>query len=161
MELLRILDATPGPPHKYTVRLSDGERRTLRRQLGSGAASARTLAHARVLLKADTAGPAWTDPAIRDACEVSLATIARVRRAFVIGGLDAALQRKPTARQYRRSLDGRQEARLIALACGTPPPGQARWSLRLLTERFIELQGTIVSDETVRRVLKKTRSSPG
>lgn len=162
MKLLRILHAdAPTPSQKHTVQLGDAERRALRRMLGAGTASARTLAHARILLKADAAGPAWTDTAIRDACELSLATIARVRRTFAMGGLDAALQRKPTCRQYRRALDGRQEARLVALSCSTPPVGQARWSLRLLTERFIELEGTIVSDETVRRVLKKTRSSLG
>jgi hypothetical protein len=164
MKLLRILHADgPIPSHKHTVHLSDGQRRTLRRLLSAGTAPTRTLSHARILLKADAApgGPAWTDTAIRAACDVGLATIARVRQAFVIGGLDAALHRKPTTRQYRRALDGRQEAQLIALSCSTPPPGQARWSLRLLTERFIELEGTVVSDETVRRVLKKTRSSRG
>jgi hypothetical protein len=162
MKLLRVLHADSAAPHpKHTVCLHDGERRELRRLLGAGLANARTLTHARILLKADAAGPAWADTHIRDACEVSLATIARVRRAFATGGLDAALHRKPTTRQYRRTLDGRQEAHLIALSCSTPPPGQARWSLRLLTERFIELEGTVVSDETVRRVLKKTRSSPG
>ncbi len=164
MKLLRILHANAATPsHKHTVRLSDGERRTLRRLLHAGTAPTRTLTHARILLKADAApgGPAWTDPAIRDACDVGLATIARVRRAFVTGGLDAALHRKPTTRQYRRALDGRQEAQLVALACSTPPVGQARWSLRLLTERFIEVEGTVVSDETVRRTLKKTSSSRG
>ena len=164
MKLLRILPAdAPVPSHKHTVRLSEGERRNLRRLLGAGTAPARTLAHARILLKADAApgGPAWTDTQIRAACEVGLATIARVRRAFVTGGLDAALHRKPTTRQYRRALDGRQEAHLVALSCSSPPPGHARWSLRLLTDRFIELEGTVVSDETVRRVLKKTRSSRG
>ena len=162
MKLLRILHAdSPTPSQKHTIRLSDGERRVLRRLLGAGTAPARTLAHARILLKADVAGPTWTDAQIREACDVGLATIARVRRAFVTGGLDAALQRKPTTRQYRRALDGRQEAHLVALSCSTPPAGQARWSLRLLTERFIELEGTLVSDETVRRVLKKTRSSRG
>ena len=164
MELLRILHAdSPTPPHKHSVRLSDGERRALRGLLSAGTAPTRTLTHARILLKADAApsGPAWTDTEIRDACDVGLATIARVRHAFLTGGLDAALHRKPTTRQYHRALDGRQEAQLIALACSTPPSGQARWSLRLLTERFIELEGAVVSDETVRRVLKKTRSSPG
>lgn len=164
MKLLRILPVdAPIPSHKHTVRLSDAERRSLRQLLGAGTASARTLSHARILLKADAApgGPAWTDTRIREACEVGLATIGRVRRAFVTSGLDSALHRKPTSRQYRRALDGRQEAHLIALSCSTPPPGQARWSLRFLTERFIELEGTVVSDETVRRVLKKTRSSPG
>lgn len=164
MKLLHILHADAStPPHKHTVRLSDAERRTVRRLLGAGTAPARTLSHARILLKADAApgGPGWTDLQIREACDVGLATIARVRRAFVTGGLDAALQRKPTTRQYRRALDGRQDAHLVALSCSTPPPGQARWSLRLLTTRFIELDGTVVSDETVRRVLKKTRSSRG
>ena len=164
MKLLRVLPANPPTPsHKHTVRLSEPERRTLRRLVGAGAAPARTLTHARILLKADAApgGPAWTDTAIREACDVGLATIGRVRRAFVTDGLDAALHRKPTTRQYRRALDGRQEAHLVALSCSPPPPGQARWSLRLLTDRFIALEGTVVSDETVRRVLKKTRSSPG
>ena len=167
MKLLRILDEDSSTPtHKHMVRLSDAERRSLRRLLGAGMAPARTLSHARILRKADAGpgGPGWTDPEIRDACDVGVATIARVRRAFTTGGLDAALHRKPTSRQYRRVLDGRQEARLVALSCGTPPAGQARWSLRILTERFIELEeleGAVVSDETVRRVLKKTRSSRG
>jgi hypothetical protein len=164
MELLRILHAdspTSSPRHKHAVHLNDAERRALRRLIGAGTASARTLTHARILLKADAAGPAWADTQIRDACEASLATIGRVRRVFVSGGLDAALHRKPTSRQYRRALDGRQEAQLVALSCSTPPEGQARWSLRLLTDRFIELEGVAISDETVRRVLKKTHSSRG
>ncbi len=164
MELTCILHAdTSTPVDKHMVRLSDAERRELRRLLGAGTAPTRTLTHARILLKADASptGPSWTDSQIREACDVGLATIGRVRHAFVIRGLDAALHRKATTRQYHRALDGRQEARLVALSCGTPPEGQARWSLRLLTERFIELEGAVVSDETVRRVLKKTRSSPG
>lgn len=164
MKLLRILYAdSPTPPHKHSVRLSDGERRNLRCLLSAGTAPTRTLTHARILLKADAApgGPAWTDAEIGDACDVGLATIARVRQAFVTGGLDVALHRKPTTRQYRCALDGRQEAHLLALSCSAPPVGQARWSLRRLTERFIELEGVVVSDETVRRVLKKTASNPG
>jgi hypothetical protein len=164
MKLLRILHTDRSTPaRKHAIHLTDTERRALRRLVGGGPAPARTLSHARILLKADAslAGPAWTDDQIRAACEVSLATILRVRRAFATGGLDAALHRAPTARQYRRALDGRQEAHLAALACSAPPDGQARWSLRLLTERFVELEGAVVSDETVRRVLKKTSSSPG
>ena len=164
MKLLRILyDDHAAPPHKHTVQLTDAERRQLRRLIGAGTAPARTLSHARILLKADAApaGPAWTDTQIAEACETSPATITRVRRSFATGGLDAALARKPTTRAYRRALDGRQEAALVALACTTPPAGQARWSLRLLTDRFVELEGTVVSDETVRRVLKKTHSSRG
>jgi hypothetical protein len=164
MKLLRILHTTcSAPSHKHVVQLTDAERRAVRRLVTSGTAPARTLSHARILLKADSsaAGPGWTDEQIRAACEVSLATILRVRRAFVSGGLDAALHRTPTRRQYHRALDGRQEAQLIALSCSTPPAGQARWSLRLLTDRFIELEGTVISDETVRRVLKKTSSRRG
>ncbi len=164
MKLLHILPTDASAPrHKAAVHLTDHERRSLRGVLGSGTAATRTLTHARILLKADASseGPGWTDAAIAGALEVSQSTVSRVRRAFVTGGMDAALQRKPTSRQYRRALDGRQEARLVALTCGTPPAGQARWSLRLLTERFIELEGTRVSDETVRRTLKKTNSSPG
>jgi transposase len=164
MKLHRILYAAPTtPPHKHSVQLSAAERRQLRRLVTSGTATARTITHARILLKADAApaGPAWTDAQVAAACETSPATITRVRRAFVSGGLDAALHRKPTRRQYHRVLDGRQEAQLVALSCSTPPAGQARWSLRLLTERFIELEGAVISDETVRRVLKKTRSSHG
>ena len=164
MKLQRILPTdTSAPPHKAAVHLSDHERRCLRGVLGSGMAAPRTLTHARILLKADASpeGAGWTDAQIAGALEVSLSTISRVRRAFVTGGVDAALQRKPTTRQYGRALDGRQEAQLVALSCGTPPEGQARWSLRLLTDRFIDLEGTRVSDETVRRMLKKTRSSRG
>jgi transposase len=164
MDLLRILHtAPPVRPHKAIVQLTDGERRSLRRLLAAGTAPARTLNHARILLKADAApaAPGWSDAQIAAALEVSPSTIVRVRRAFGRGGLDVALHRKPPDRQYRRALDGRQEAHLVALSCSTPPAGQARWSLRLLTERFVELEGTIVSDETVRRVLKKTTSSRG
>lgn len=164
MKLLRILpDERPLSSAKHRVTLSAGERRMLHRLLTVGTSTTRTLAHARILLKADSApaGPGWTDGQIRAACEVSLSTITRVRRAWVEDGLDAALHRKPTSRQYRRALDGRQEAHLVALSCSSPPAGQARWSLRLLTDRFVELAGTLVSDETVRRLLKKTNSSPG
>jgi transposase len=164
MDLLRILHTDPPVrPSKAMVQLTDAQRRCLRRLLSAGTAPVRTQTHARILLKADAApdGPGWSDAQIAAAVEVSPSTIVRVRRAFARGGLEAALHRKPPDRQYRRSLDGRQEAHLLALSCSSPPTGQARWSLRLLTERFVELEGTVVSDETVRRVLKKTRSSRG
>jgi hypothetical protein len=77
-------------------------------------------------------------------------------------GLQAALDRRPPRREYRRKLDGTQEARLVALACSAPPEGQARWSLRLLADRLVELEVVdSVSFQTVRRALKKTSSSPG
>jgi transposase len=149
---------------KHVVRLTDSDRAALRKLTRTGIAAARTLAHARILLQADapSEGPGWTDEQIRAALGVSLSTIARVRRAFATRGLDAALHRRPAPRTRRRTLDGEQEAHLVALACSTPPDGRERWTLRLLADRFVLLDaGVPVSYETVRRVLKKTHSSRG
>jgi transposase len=162
MELRRILftDSLVSDS-KYQVELTSRQRAALTRLVATGTGAARTLTHARILLKVDAAGPGWTDPQIAAALDVGLSTVARVRRAFVDGGVDAALHRRPPSATRPPRLDGRQEAHLVALSCTTPPDGRARWSLRLLTDRFVELEGTVVSDETVRRVLKKTHSSPG
>jgi transposase len=145
---------------KYVVRLTDDDRRTLERMVRSGKHPARTLVHARILLKADAAkgSPGWDDAAIADALDCGVRTVARVRTKYAQGGLDLALHRKkPTGRQYRK-LDGNQEARLVALACSTPPAGRARWTLKMLADRLVELEVVeAVSDETVRRTLKKTR----
>lgn len=149
---------------RYIVRLTASERTELERLIAAGTAPARKLMHARILLKADRGpfGPAWVDTAIAEAVEVSQPTIARVRRQFVEQGVEAALNRRAPRREYRRKLDGAMEAHLIALACGTPPTGQARWSLRLLADRMVELAHVeTLSYQTVRRVLKKTSSSPG
>lgn len=147
---------------KYPVVLADAERHELERLIAAGTAPARTLTHARILLKANqrAGGPAWVDERIAEAVEVSQPTVARVRKQYVEEGLAAALNRRPPAREYRRKLDGTQEAHLIALACSTPPPGQARWSLRLLADRLVELDiVATLSHQTVARTLKKTRSS--
>ncbi len=149
---------------RYIVHLPESERSELERLIAAGAAPARKLMHARILLKADRgpAGPAWVDTAIAEAVEVSQPTIARVRRQYVEQGLAAALNRRAPRRAYRRKLDGAQEAHLIALACGTPRAGYGRWGLRLLADRLVELeQVEALSYQTVRRVLKKTNSSPG
>ena len=149
---------------KYAVRLSEAERARLRTLVGGGVAPARTLTHARILLKADQGegGPAWADAAIAGALEVHPATVARVRRAFVEDGLEAALTRKSPDRVYARALDGAAEARLVALACGGPPDGRERWTLRLLADELVRLEVVdAVSHETVRRTLKQTTSSPG
>ena len=149
---------------RYPVVLTEAERGRLEELIGAGVAPARKLMHARILLKADQGpgGPGWVDAAIIEAVEVSQPTVARVRRQFVEEGLDAALNRRAPRREYRRKLDGEQEARLVALTCAEPPAGQARWSLRLLADKLVELQvADRVSYQTVRRVLKKTNSSPG
>jgi transposase len=150
---------------KYLVTLTDEERRSLRQLTSAGKASALKLARARILLKADQAegGPAWPDERIAQALDVGLSTIARVRQRFVEQGVDAALSRKEQQRPSRpRKLDGRAEARLIAIACSAPPDGRAEWTMRLLADRLVELEVVAaVSDKTVRRVLKKTNSSRG
>src|SRR5690242_16960133 len=111
---------------RYVVQLTDEERTRLAGLIATGTAPARQLMHARVLLKADRGpdGPSWVDTSIAEAVEVSQPTVARVRRQFAEQGLEAALNRRAPRREYRRQLDGAQEAHLIALACRTPPTGQ-------------------------------------
>jgi transposase len=131
--------------------------------VATGRHAAAALTHARALLKADdAAGGGWPDGRVAEALGVSAGTVARVRKRFARSGLEAALHRKkPTGRQYRK-LDGAQEARLVALACSEPPAGRGRWAMRLLADKLVEPQVVqAVSDETVRRALKKTRSSRG
>ena len=150
--------------YPYRVYLDDEQRAHLRTLVGSGVAPARMLTRARVLLKADhgEGGPGWADAAIAGALDVHPATVQRLRRQFVAEGLAATLQRKRPDRVYERCLDGRQEAHLVALTCGEPPAGQARWSLRLLADELVRLEVVeAISHETVRRTLKKTISSRG
>jgi transposase len=154
----RILGRSPIMNKKFVVRLSAEERSQLESLVAKGKAAARRLTRARILLKADCSplGPAWSDEQISDALDLGAITVHRVRRSFVEGGLDGALVRRPVPRRPRL-LDGDQEAHLIALACGSPPAGRCRWTLRLLADRLVELGhvGT-ASHETIRRTLKKT-----
>ena len=148
---------------KYLVTLTADEREQLNAMITAGTASAKKLAHARVLLKADQGenGPAWVDEVIAEAVEVSTDTVARVRQRFVEQGLEAALVRKKQDRPSReRVLDGSAEARLLAVACSDPPDGRAAWTLTMLADKLVELEVVErVSRESVRRVLKKTLSS--
>jgi transposase len=147
---------------KYPVILSDTEREQLKNLIAAGTAPARKLTHARILLKADQSpeGPGWVDEQVADAVEVSQPTVSRVRKQYVQEGLQAAINRRPPNREYHRKLDGEQEARLVALACSKPPEGQARWSLRLLADKMVELDVVEeISYQTVRRTLRKTPSS--
>ncbi len=144
------------------MRLTDEARNHLEKLVRKGKAHARKLTYARILLKADEDGPAWTDERIADAFEVSVATAslasgsATARRE----GLEIALMPKKPGLPRRRVLDGRAEAHLIALACSDPPKGRERWSVRLLADRMVELgYADALSYETVRRTLKKTSSN--
>ena len=150
--------------YPYRVVLAEEERARLRGLVGGGVAPARMLARARVLLKADQGegGAAWADAAIAGALDVHPTTVARIRRQFVEEGLAAALERKRPDRVYERALDGAAEARLVAVACGAPPAGRERWTLRLLADELVRLEVVAaVSHETVRRTLQQTTSSPG
>ena len=150
--------------NKYRVTLTPEERTRLEAVQSAGSAPARTITHARILLKADSspAGPNWDDATIQAALDCSLSTIHRVRQLFVESSLDAALHRHRSSVARLPKLDGEQEAHLVALACGPAPAGRARWSLRLLAGRFVALGFCAgISHETIRLVLKKTNSSRG
>ena len=146
-------------PKKHKITLTSEERQSLEQMVRAGKTPARTLTRARVLLKADCSAwrEAWTDEQIGEALDVGRATVERIRQRFVEGSFKTALSSRRLGRRYRRKLDGEAEAHLVALACTEPPAGRARWTVRLLTGRLVEL-GVVeaVSRETVRRVLKKT-----
>jgi transposase len=149
---------------KYVVELTEQEREYLHKLISAGTAPARKLNRARILLKADVGkhaeAQALIDRQIAQMLETSTATVQRARERFYEGGLQAALERSKPDRVYKRSLEGRAEARLIALACSEPPRGHDRWSFRLLADKAVEL-GIVeeVSHETVRKTLKKTNLS--
>jgi len=149
---------------RYVVRLSAEERERLEALRRKGKLPARRLMKALILLKADVseAGEGWSDGEIIRALDTNKSMVYGVRKLLVEEGLDAVLSRKVRATPpVARIFDGETEAKLIALACSKPPEGFARWSLRLLEEKVVELE--IVeraSDSTIGRVLKKTLSSP-
>jgi transposase len=145
---------------RYIVRLSGEERKSLKTLISSGKGPARMFTRARILLKADVGegGPGWPDEKIAEALDVTVQTVERVRKQLVEEGLEAVLRRRKYVQKVsRKKLDGEAEAHLIALACSESPEGSARWSLRLLADRMVEL-GYVdsISHEAVRRVLKKT-----
>ena len=145
---------------RYVVKLDKDERKVLSELVKKENVAAKKRTHAQVLLLADCGqhGPGWKDEAISEACRVTVRTVENVRKCLVLEGLDRALNRKPQARLSRQKiLDGEKEAKVIALCCGAKPPGHARWTLRLLAERAVELDIVeSVSHETVRQCLKKT-----
>lgn len=149
---------------KYVVRLGGEEREHLERITRKGRDAAGRLTKARILLLADVSasGEGWSDSRIMAALGTSASTVYRVRQQLVEEGLEAALSRKKRETPaVQPRFDGKKEAQLIALACSKPPEGHARWSLRLLEEKVVELEIVdTVSYRTIGRVLKKTSSSP-
>jgi hypothetical protein len=149
---------------KYVVRLDGNEREHLEGIIRKGKNAAGRSMKARILLKADLsdAGEGWSDSRIIEALDASPSMVYRVRKQLVEEGFEAVLNRKPRATSPTpRTFDGAKEARLIALSCSKPPAGYARWSLRLLEKKVVELEIVdAASDSTIGRVLKKTFSSP-
>ena len=146
---------------QYLVRLSEEERQTLEELVSRGKAAAYKIKHANILLNIDVNGQGWTDEkaAISFSCHRN--TVANLRERLVTEGLELALNRKPSKTPPRQQvMDGAAEAKLIALRCGEPPVGQAKWTLRLLADRAVELEIVpTISHETVRQVLKKRMQS--
>ena len=152
------------PKKHYVVTLTAAERSSLQALIAKGKVAAQKRLHAQILLKADVGpeGDGWTDQQIVEAFDVGRCTVERARQRFVEQGLEAALVRKPQQNRIARKINGVAEAHLIAAACGKPPEGRKGWTLQLLADRLVELELVdSVSYETVRRTLKKTKSSRG
>ncbi len=138
---------------KYIVELTAEERDALEKQLRKGKISARRLKRAQILLAADAG---QIDQQIAQTVQVHVATVERIRKRFVLGGVDQALTEKKRPGGQAK-LDGKGEATLVALACSDPPNGHATWTMQMLADRLVEM-GVVesISDETVRLRLKKT-----
>lgn len=146
------------PAAKYIVELTADEREQLRAIIRRGNTATRKITRARILLKAEQR---LTDEQIASELTIGSATVGRVRQRFVEEGLENSLEERARAPK-RRKLSAKQEAHLIAVACSQAPEGRARWTLRLLADKVVELGLTeSLSHETVRRLLKKRSSSPG
>lgn len=143
---------------KYIVRLSKREREELQDVVKRLKGSSQKARRAQIFLKADLRGPNWTDAKIAEALACRVQTVENLRKRLVTEGFRTALDgklRETPPRQKR--LDGKQEAKVIAMRLGIPPKGYANWSLRLLAEQVVEL-GLVksISHETIRQTLKKT-----
>ena len=143
---------------RHIVRLTDEERKTLQRVVDKFKGSSQKVRRAQVLLKADADGPAWTDARIAEAFGCRTKTVENIRQRLVTEGFEITLNGQPRPNPpCPKLLDGKQEAKVIALRLGPPPAGFANWSLRLLAEKVVALEIVeSISYETVRRTLKKT-----
>ena len=148
----------PKKSKKYVVRLTDAERQTLQQIVGKFKGTSQKVRRAQVLLKSDADGPDWTDAKIAEAFGCRTQTVENLRERLVTQGFELTLNGRPHLKPPREKLlDGEQEAKLIALRLGSPPPGFSNWTLRLLAEQVVVLEiAESISYETVRRTLKKT-----
>lgn len=149
---------------KYIVRLTEEERTRLKGMLSNGKIAVKKHQTAQVLMLADDSdrGPSHTDEEIKEIVGTSIKTIGRIRKKFVEEGFEAPFTRKPYKSSVKLTFGGEEEAKLIALCCSKPPAGYARWSLRLLAKKVVELEIVeATSHETVRQTLKKTSLSLG
>lgn len=143
---------------KYIVRLSQDERQACQDVIKKLKGSSQKVKRAQILLKADVDGQGWTDQKISESFDCRVQTVESIRKQFVLEGFEAALERKKRADPPTPpKLDGKQEAKLIAMRLGKPPQGYGRWTLQLLADQLVELDVVdSISHETVRKTLKKT-----
>jgi Homeodomain-like domain len=143
---------------KYIVRLTHEERGELDNLVKKGKTQAYRIRHANTLLAIDANGPGWTDEKTAEIYRCNRNTVTNLRQRFVEQGFEAAVERKKQDEPSRELiLDGEKEAHLIAVACSTPPTGHAKWTLKLLADKLVALEVVdSISDQTVRRTLKKT-----
>jgi len=149
---------------KYTVHLNKVEREELLAIISKGSHTSQTFRAAYILLNCDEGKFAEkvTNEQISKVLKVGMRTIDRIKRRFIEDGMEETLERKPTSRTYDVKADGDVEARLVTLCCSEPPKGYAKWSLRMLADKMVELKYVeSISYETVRRVLKKTTLNRG
>lgn len=149
---------------RYKITLSKEERDELKTIINKGKHTSQKFRYAYILLNCDEGkySEKVTNENICKVLKIGMRTIDRVKKRFVEEGYETILSRKPTTREYERKVDGDAEAHLIALCCSEPPTGYARWTLRLLSEKMVELSYVdSISHETIRKVLKKTNYIPG
>jgi transposase len=149
---------------RYTIKLTKSEVEELRGIINKGSHTSQTFRTAYVLLNCDEGkySEKVTNEQLAKVLKIGMRTIDRIKKKFVEEGLEATLERRPTTRIYERKVDGEVEAKLVTLCCSDPPKGYAKWSLRLLADRMVELKYVeSISYVTVREVLKKTNLSLG
>jgi transposase len=149
---------------RYTIHLTKTEVEELMAIINKGSHTSQTFRAAYVLLNCDEGkySEKVTNEQLSKVLKIGMRTIDRIKKKFVEEGLEATLERRPTSRIYERKVDGEVEAKLVTLCCSEPPKGYAKWSLRLLADKMVELQYVeSISHVKVREVLKKTNLNPG